>query len=113
MILKVGYKLEDIDFIKAEAKYYFEKVFAIQVEECEWETADLKLAVQENDADLDQIHIELEQGRGSITSNSKVGILIALYRFFHEFGVRYVRPGKEQEMYPSLAEADFLKKKST
>ena len=25
MILKIGYKLEDIDFIKAEAKYYFEK----------------------------------------------------------------------------------------
>lgn len=64
------------------------------------------------DADLDQIHIELEQGKGIITSNSKVGILIALYRFFHEFGVRYVRPGKEHEVYPSLTEADFFEKKS-
>ena len=32
MILKIGYKLEDIDFIKEEAKYYFEKVFDVQVE---------------------------------------------------------------------------------
>ena len=57
------------------------KVFAIQVEECEWEEADLKLAVEKNDAALDQIYIELEKGKGIITSNSKVGILIALYRF--------------------------------
>ena len=110
MILKIGYKLEDIDFIKEEAKYYFEKVFDVQVEECEWEAADLKLAIEKNDADLDQIHIELEKGKGIITSNSKVGILIALYRFFHEFGVRYVRPGKEHEVYPSLTEADFFEK---
>lgn len=61
MILKIGYKLEDIDFIKEEAKYYFEKVFDVQVEECEWEAADLKLAIEKNDADLDQIHIELEK----------------------------------------------------
>lgn len=110
MILKIGYKLEDIDFIKEEAKYYFEKVFDVQVEECEWEAADLKLAIEKNDADLDQIHIELEKGKGIITSNSKVGILIALYRFFHEFGVRYVRPGKEHEVCPSLTEVDFFEK---
>lgn len=59
MILKIGYKLEDIDFIKEEAKYYFEKVFDVQVEECEWEAADLKLAIEKNDADLDRIHIVL------------------------------------------------------
>lgn len=68
MILKIGYKLEDIDFIKEEAKYYFEKVFDVQVEECEWEAADLKLAIEKNDADLDQIHIELEKGKGKSTS---------------------------------------------
>lgn len=109
-MLKIGYNVEEKEFIGSEIKYYFENVLSMQVEETDLDAADLKIVVDENAEELDQIAIELHEGKGCIRSNSKIGVLIALYRFFHEFGVRFLRPGRENEVFTQLSEEDFLKK---
>lgn len=110
MSLKIGYQLPEKEFIRSETEYYFEKVFSMQAEESEWEKAELKLSVEETENDLDEISISLKAGKGCISANSKVGLLIAVYRFFHEFGVRYLRPGRENESYPNLTKKEFCEK---
>lgn len=110
MSLKIGYQTQDRAFLKAETEYYFKKVFSMEVEESDWESAALKLSVEENGKDTDEISISLKEGKGMIRANSKAGLLIAVYRLFHEFGVRYLRPGREHEVYKSLTEQDFYGK---
>lgn len=111
MSLKIGYQIEQKKFVKAEFEYYFEKVFGMHIEETNLEIADLKVLVKKDTNRVDTISIVLNEGKGIIASNSHVGILIAIYRFFHEFGVRYVRPGKENEWYQVQTEEVFYQKK--
>nr|WP_216661568.1 DUF4838 domain-containing protein [Enterococcus gallinarum] len=62
--------------------------------------ADIIFSFVEDNTALDSIVISLTNGKGRITANSEVGLLIALYRLFKEVGVRYLRPGRDQEVLP-------------
>lgn len=59
---------------------------------------------------MDHICIELHGGKGEIQADSQVGVLIAVYRLFHEFGVRYLRPGRKNEFFQVLSENDWAEK---
>ena len=59
---------------------------------------------------MDHICIELHGGKGKIQADSQVGVLIAVYRLFHEFGVRYLRPGRKNEFFQVLSENDWAEK---
>lgn len=90
-------EVENQDFLLKELSYYSEKVFNEKVT-VDKTDGHLLLSVEKNASDLDQISITYNNGNGSIKSNSQVGLLIAVYRFFKEFGVRYLRPGKKNEV---------------
>ncbi|HGF7593457.1 TPA: DUF4838 domain-containing protein [Enterococcus faecium] len=64
--------------------------------------ADIIFSFVDDNTSLDEIVISLADGKGRITANSEVGLLIALYRLFKEVGVRYLRPGRDQEVLPML-----------
>lgn len=114
MNLKISFNLEKsfAEFCKGEMKYYFEKIFYINIKENEID-ADIvlqvipDLGVKKNDL----IQINLSGGKGKIKSNTQVGLLIGIYRFFSEFGVRYLRPGRENEYIVKGNTEDFLNKK--
>lgn len=115
MNLKISFNLEKsfAEFCKREMKYYFEKIFYINIKENEID-ADIvlqvipDLGVKKNDL----IQINLSGGKGKIKSNTQVGLLIGIYRFFSEFGVRYLRPGRENEYIVKGNTEDFLNKKN-
>ncbi|HJB23018.1 MAG TPA: DUF4838 domain-containing protein [Candidatus Jeotgalibaca pullicola] len=90
-------EVENQDFLLKELSYYSEKVFNEKVT-VDKTDVNLLLSVEKNASDLDQISITYNNGNGSIKSNSQVGLLIAVYRFFKELGVRYLRPGKKNEI---------------
>ncbi|OOG27577.1 DUF4838 domain-containing protein [Enterococcus casseliflavus] len=101
--------LTDSVFFSKECTDYFSRLFQINVTVVEQlDSADLQFCINKEPAELDEISIELKKGKGKIASNSEVGLLIALYRLFKEFGVRYLRPGKKQEVVPTLTNDDFL-----
>nr|WP_202912686.1 DUF4838 domain-containing protein [Enterococcus gallinarum] len=64
--------------------------------------ADIIFSFVDDNTSLDEIVISLADGKGRITANSEVGLLIALYRLFKAVGVRYLRPGRDQEVLPML-----------
>lgn len=57
----------------------------------------------------DSFSITLDEGHLDIHANTDIALLIAVYRFFHEFGVRYTRPGRACETIPSLDASDSFK----
>ena len=118
MNLKISFDLEKsfAEFCKGEMKYYFEKIFSINIKETEKESeADIILQIIP-DLDInknDLIEIKLLEGKGKIQSNTRSGLLIGIYRFFSEFGVRYLRPGRENEYTVKRDIEDFISKKIT
>lgn len=82
----------------------------MQAEKASEQDADLKVIVEKEDTDMDHICIELHGGKGKIQADSQVGVLIAVYRLFHEFGVRYLRPGRKNEFFQVLSENDWAEK---
>lgn len=105
MSIKVWFdeKLKDSDFIVSECGYYFKNVFQMETKLAASVTeADIIFSFVEDNTALDSIVISLTNGKGRITANSKAGLLIALYRLFKEVGVRYLRPGRDQEVLPVL-----------
>lgn len=105
MNIKIWYdeKIKDSDFIASECGYYFKNVFQMETESTTLVTeADIIFSFVDDNTSLDEIVISLADGKGRITANSEVGLLIALYRLFKEVGVRYLRPGRDQEVLPML-----------
>ncbi|MGJ0772762.1 DUF4838 domain-containing protein [Enterococcus gallinarum] len=105
MSIKIWYdeKIKDSDFIASECGYYFKNVFQMETESTTLVTeADIIFSFVDDNTSLDEIVISLADGKGRITANSEVGLLIALYRLFKEVGVRYLRPGRDQEVLPML-----------
>lgn len=105
MSIKIWYdeKIKDSDFIASECGYYFKNVFQMETESTTLVTeADIIFSFLDDNTSLDEIVISLADGKGRITANSEVGLLIALYRLFKEVGVRYLRPGRDQEVLPML-----------
>lgn len=110
MNIKIWYQTEEQEFLHAELQHYFETVFQMQAEKASEADADLKVIVEKEDTDMDHICIELHGGKGTIQADSQVGVLIAAYRLFHEFGVRYLRPGRTNEFFKVLSQKDWEEK---
>ena len=110
MSIKIWYQTEEQEFLHAEMQHYFEAVLQMQAEKASEQDADLKVIVEKEDTDMDHICIELHGGKGKIQADSQVGVLIAVYRLFHEFGVRYLRPGRKNEFFQVLSENDWAEK---
>lgn len=74
-------------------------------EDCLWVgvAADLwldYLFTKENDARDDEIFIAVEAGKGVISGSNPGAVLLAVYRFLHHCGCRWVRPGAAGEFIP-------------
>jgi len=52
-------------------------------------------------AELDEIFIDVKDGRGLITGSGNRAVLIAVYRFLYELGCRFLFPGDEGEYLPN------------
>ena len=48
----------------------------------------------------DEIHVDVKDGRGVIAGANPRSVLLGVYRFLHEAGCRWVRPGVEGEFIP-------------
>lgn len=112
MNVKVWCDAENKAFLECEIAYYFDKIFGAAVTSCAKDAADFKFMVQP-ESGMDHIQIRLENGQGVIEASSEIALLIATYRFFHELGVYYVRPGRAHEVIKKLTEEEFLQKKFT
>lgn len=95
-------------FIQQEIQDYVFKLFKLEVEwTLQSEDANFTLAVVPDEIKNDSISLRLKQGLGYIQSNSEVGLLIGVYRFFECFGVKFLRPGKKHEIIPDLSEKSW------
>lgn len=116
MSIKLFFNMDDkfTELCLDEMKYYFEKVFQTNVEKVSRkEQADITLTLfSENRLEtIDTIEVNLLEGKGNISANTKSSLLTAIYRFFEEFGVRYLKPGRKNEYLPSLSIDVFFDKK--
>lgn len=109
-MIKVGYCVENKEFVKSEVEYYFEKLFNWNIEEVSAEDADLQIIMKEDASELDHISVILKDGKGEISGNTTAALMIAVYRFFKEFGVRYLRPGRKNETFVSCTESEWKEK---
>lgn len=48
----------------------------------------------------DAVRISVENGRGEIAASNPRALLIAVYRFLHILGARFIKPGKDGERIP-------------
>lgn len=110
MNIKVWCDAENKAFLENEIAYYLDKVFGAAMTSCAQTEADLQFVVKAEEG-TDHIQITLENGKGVIQASSLVGLLIATYRFFHEFGVYYLRPGKKHEVVKKQTAEAFQQKK--
>lgn len=100
-------------FCQTELTYYFKTVFETTVEfTSEDETANILLDVtpQLDTQRNDQLDIVLVDGKGHLKSNTQIGLLIGIYRFFESFGVSYLRPGRINEKIAKQSIATFFEK---
>lgn len=96
-------------FIKKEFNYYFNKIFSLN-DNVDNENIKFDFSIYNNGSDIDEIDIYCKNGEILIKSNTKVGLLIALYKFFELLGVRYLRPGRDNEYIPKSSLNEFLGK---
>jgi hypothetical protein len=54
------------------------------------------------DIGADAVHIAIENGSGVIAGSNPRSVLLGVYRFLHELGYRWVRPGADGEYVPRL-----------
>lgn len=89
-----------IDFAATELKKYLNKIINKN------EIAKLptyQLGVKEA-AGNDQVVIEQKDGFCSITGNRRVALLIGVYQYLRILGVRFLRPGEQNEKIPTISE---------
>ncbi|OTO05303.1 DUF4838 domain-containing protein [Enterococcus sp. 5B3_DIV0040] len=96
-------------FLKKECEYYFSKVFKINPDFInEKKQATLVFDIIPDKLSVEKVSINLKRGEGQVVSNSEIGLVIAFYKLFKVFGVRYLRPGKKNEILPDLNFAHFI-----
>ncbi|WP_304744125.1 hypothetical protein, partial [Dubosiella newyorkensis] len=93
---------EQKQFLEREIKDYLIRRFHEDVD------SKIELRIETNEKALDSYSIQMEGPSGSITSNTFVGLLNGWYRYLEEMGVRFVRPGKDREVF--LENVDLNKK---
>lgn len=95
----------------SELTYYIQKLFSLSVEEVDTkENAQVVLVFQPDNYENDHVQIQLSDGQGKIIANSKVALLIGVYRLLGEFGVVFLRPGRQNEYVPILTNEDWQTK---
>ncbi|WP_303971986.1 DUF4838 domain-containing protein [Streptococcus merionis] len=95
----------------SELSYYLDQLFSAEVSEvADASSADLRLSIHLDDYEKDSIHVQLKNGQGDISGNSKAALLIAVYRLIGEFGVVFTRPGRQHDYLPKLSEEDWQQK---
>lgn len=101
MTIKISFSanIASRKFILGELSYYFNRLCDVSVIESV-DSSDLTLELVEAAEKNDWIAIEWQEGKGHIKANSQIALLIAVYRLFKEMGVRYLRPGRENEFFP-------------
>lgn len=92
--------VKQTEFILGELSYYFNRLFHVSVIENN-QSIDLALEIVETSEVNDVIDIKFIDGRGHIKASSQIALLIAVYRLFKEMGVRYLRPGRTNEFFPT------------
>ncbi|MGT2799740.1 DUF4838 domain-containing protein [Streptococcus marmotae] len=90
------------NFAISELTTYLFKLFAKKVVEIDNVQADLVLSVIPDNKETDCISIRLANGQGTIVGNSDIALLIGVYRLLNEFGVVFTRPGRQNEVVPTL-----------
>ena len=104
-----------IDFAANELKSYIEKAdTSLKTEIIEAEQnenhlnvgicdcfSDLLPKVEDKESD-DAIYINVKDGKGIITGTNERSVLIAVYRYLKELGVKFIRPGKDNEVIPTV-----------
>lgn len=81
-----------LDYAKQEFLKYYRKVTGM--DNCE-----IKMSVNEKYKEFDdEIHINIDKGKGIISGSNERAVLIGVYRFFYELGCRFIRPGKNGEI---------------
>lgn len=101
------------EFIYNEMERLCKRMFGMKITPASTlEEADFKLLSDEQKqrANLkDAFSLKVTSAKISIHTNTDVALLIAIYRFAYEFGARFLRPGRSNEILPSLSEEDFEK----
>lgn len=98
-------------FLKKEVQYYFNKIFQIETTETtNINEAQLILTLTPDHKKNDHIDLTLSQGKAVISGNSKIALHIAFYRFLFEFGARFLRPNRQNEILPRLTLKSFQDK---
>ena len=91
-----------IEFAKEELSKYLKK---LNIE------ADISLGLMEiTDKDIDPVYddvieIRVANKKGAILGSNERSVLIGVYRLLEEWGIRWVRPGKNGTYYPEVCEA--------
>ena len=65
-----------------------------------------ELIIQESEGN-DQVRIEQKNDLCKIVGNRKVALLIGIYQYLRILGVRFLRPGEENEKIPEISESDL------
>lgn len=55
----------------------------------------------------DWFRADLEDGKGTITANTPIALLIGLYRYLNHAGLRFLRPGRENEFWPDHSDLSW------
>ena len=95
MSIKIWYQTEEQEFLHAEMQHYFEAVLQMQAEKASEQDADLKVIRGKRRYRYGS-YLYRTHGEREIQADSQVGVLIAVYSLFHEFGVRYLRTGQKE-----------------
>ena len=103
---------ETSSFAYEELDYYLERLFGVSITKVDSNLeADICLDLlpepinhmqSEDTNSNDHIYIMLHKGIATIKGNNNISLIIAMYRLFSELGVEFCRPGRDNELIPSL-----------
>ncbi len=105
---RISDNLKNRDFLKQEIETYLPAIFGEPAEESAG--APLAFELDESLNGYDGAAIHTEGLTGTIASNSEIGLLNAFYQYLQELGARFLRPGKENEIIPSIRKDGFDQK---
>lgn len=97
-------RVSNKDFLKKQIEQYLPVIFDEPVQEAK--DGKLVFALQELPG-YDGVSLETSGLEGSITSSTSIGLLNGFYRWLTELGARFLRPGANNEILPSLNSREF------
>ncbi|KRL14490.1 DUF4838 domain-containing protein [Schleiferilactobacillus perolens] len=89
-------------FAQNELSHYLRKMLPENSQDPAQASIRLVLNKDPHQDELDHVRITMEEGQGKIEGNHPVVVLIGVYQLLHHFGARFVRPGRNNEVIPSI-----------